>query len=391
MKTVLYFYNPHFVSLRRRMKGLYAAAHERGWRIQPIDVWYERLLPKNMTEFWNACGAIIEGGVLENERFPLKMFERLGVPTVYCDVDLSKVGPRTFAVCHDSARTVRAAMGELMALDYPAYGYVGYRVRFDWSEVRRMVFASVVEGCGKPHFAFDPSSLGSDVSAESCFAGLKDWLRSLPRPCGILAANDEMGEWVIAAANDLKLAIPEDIAVVGIDNDEALCECTRPPLASISPDFEESGRLAVLLLARRIRCSRMKPVVELFGNAPFVRRASARVFVCRDYSVAKAVEYIRLHAKDGIDVDDVARAMNTGRRTAEDRFRRFAGHSIRDELAVVRLELARRLLSDPRIALDEVAHGCGYSDVCVFRRFFKRRTGYTPWEWRKNENLHSLS
>lgn len=365
------------------MKGLYAAAHERGWRIQPVDVWYERLLPKKMTEFWNACGAIVEGGVLENGRFPSRTFERLGVPTVYCDVDFSKVGSRTFAVSHDSARTVRAAMDELLALDYPAYGYVGYRIRHDWSEVRRKVFASVVESRGKPHFVFDPSSIGSGLSAESCFAGLKDWLGSLPRPCGILAANDEMGEWVIAAANDLKLAIPEDIAVVGIDNDEIRCECTRPPLASISPDFEESGRLAVHLLARRIRCPQMKPVVELFGNAPFVRRASARVFARRDYSVTKAVEYIRLHAKDGIDVDDVACAMNTGRRTAEDRFRRFAGHSIRDELAAVRLELAQRLLSDPCIALDEVAHGCGYSDVCVFRRFFKRQTGQPPCAWRK--------
>ena len=383
MKTVLYFYNPHFASLRRRMKGLYAAAHEQGWRIQPVDVYYERLLPKKMMEFWNACGAIVEGGVLENGRFPPRTFERLGVPTVYCDVDFSKVGPRTFAVCHDSARTVRAAMDELLALDYPAYGYVGYRVRFDWSEVRRTVFTTVVEKRGKSHFAFDPSSIGSGLSAESCFAGLKDWLRSLPRPCGILAANDEMGEWVIAAANALKLAIPEDIAVVGIDNDEALCECTRPPLASISPDFEESGRLAIRLLARRIRCPRMKPVVVSFGNAPFVRRASARVLERRDYSVTKAVEYIRLHATEGIGVDDVVVVMNTGRRTAEERFRRSAGKSIMDEIEDVRLDAAKRLLSDPQVRLDELHERCGYAGDCVFRRFFKRRTGFTPGEWRK--------
>ena len=383
MKTVLYFYNPHFVALRRRMKGLYAAAHEQGWRIQPVDVWYERFQPKKMMEFWNACGAIVEGGVLENGRFPSRMFEQLGVPTVYCDVDFSKVGSRTFAVCHDSARTARAAVDELLALGYPAYGYVGYRIRRDWSEVRRKVFASVVESRGKPHFVFDPSSIGSGLSAESCFAGLKDWLMSLPRPCGILAANDEMGEWVIAAANALKLAIPEDIAVVGIDNDEALCECTRPPLASISPDFEESGRLAIRLLARRIRCPRMKPVVVSFGNAPFVRRASARVLERRDYSVTRAVEYIRLHATEGIGVDDVVVVMNTGRRTAEERFRRSTGKSIMDEIEDVRLDAAKRLLSDPQVRLDELHERCGYAGDCVFRRFFKRRTGFTPGEWRK--------
>ena len=220
--------------------------------------------------------------------------------------------------------------------------------------------------------------------AEHYFTALKDWLRALPRPCGILAANDEMGEHVIAAANELGLVIPDDIAVVGIDDDEVLCESTKPPLASVSPDFEESGRLAVRLLSRRIHRPLMKPVVLKFGTTPFTMRGSMRILMRKDYSVSKAVEYIRLHATEGIGVDDVVAVMNTGRRTAEERFRRFAGKSIMDEIEDVRLDAAKRLLSDPQVRLDELHERCGYAGDCVFRRFFKRRTGFAPGEWRKS-------
>lgn len=108
-------------------------------------------------------------------------------------------------------------------------------------------------------------------------------------------------------------------------------------------------------------------------------------------SESKAVEYIRLHATECMGVDDVVAVMNTGRRTAEERFRRFATKSMMDEIEDVRLDAAKRLLSDPQVRLDELHERCGYAGDCVFRRFFKRRTGFTPGEWRKRENLQSLS
>lgn len=391
MRTVLYFYEHRFTAMKRRLKGIYAAANEFGWRVQPVD-WREcGMTPARAVAFWGARGAIVEGGVFEDGKLPRTTFEKLGIPTVYCDPDESRMRIRPFAVCHDSAQTARAVIAELLALDYSAYGFVGYRIRREWSDVREGVFAAAMEKAGMPHFSFDPCELENLATAEHYFTALKDWLRALPRPCGILAANDEMGERVIAAANELGLVIPDDIAVVGIDDDEVLCESTKPPLASVSPDFEESGRLAVRLLSRRIHRPSMKPVVLKFGTTPFRMRGSMRILKRKDYSVSKAMEYIRLHATEGIGVDDVVAVMNTGRRTAEERFRRFAGKSIMDEIEDVRLDAAKRLLSDPQVRLDELHERCGYAGDCVFRRFFKRRTGFTPGEWRKSENLQSLS
>ena len=379
-KVIAYFQYPWRL-WRVRLAGIYRYAERAGWHVQVIEHGLTALPVRQALKFWNPDGCIVERSVMELPGFRPTDFG--DIPVVYCDADPARVRHPIANVRHDSSETAAIAARELFSLGLRHFAFVGNIIPREWSDRRREVLAEAVAKAGGTFDAFEP---GGPDSVSAFFASIRPWLRTLPKPCGVLAANDISGDLVLQACRMERLGVPEQIAVIGIDNDELVCTHTTPTLSSVRADFEQSGYLAAKLLDD-IASGRAAAPCELhFGATDVVRRNSTRKFARRDDAVRHALETIARRACDGLTPAEVCREIGGSRRQAETRFRALAGRSVGEEIAAVRIERAKTLLLRKDLAL-ETLHGlCGYGDPSSLRRAFKKATGLSPRQWRKAQS-----
>lgn len=383
MTTVLYIHGPlsSFAPMQqRRLAGMYREAKRYGWSLHEIDLASDSDM-KRMLSFWRPVGCLVEGGLACIGNFMPGDFAP--VPVVYLDAERRLFSDDIDEVRHDSDATVGAAVAELLSLDFPQYAFAGYYISRDWSHRRAEVFSAAIRGAGRECHVFEQTEdrvFGPDLLG--VLEGLRSFVKSLPLPCGVLAANDEMGEFVLQTAQTLGIAVPSELAVLGIDNDELRCENTEPTLSSILPDFERSGEFAIRLLSRRLSDPAAPHRTESYGLKRVVRRQSTHILRTDDPCVARGVERIRLGLADGVRVTDVVQAMGLGLRTAQKRFLAAAGHSIDDEIRSRRLARARELLATTDLSIADIAQECGYADERALRYLFLRQLGTSPSQLR---------
>lgn len=269
---------------------------------------------------------------------------------------------------HDSYVTGRIAARELAGLGLDNFAFAAETPRMPWADKRLETFRETLHGYGREVEVFPGGNL-------------TDWLNSLPDRCGLFAANDRMAEKVVAAGKSAGLSIPENLAVLGCDDDDRICEHAEISISSIRPDYAHGGMLAVDMLAD-VMDGRDAEKSRLFGDLGVVHRASTRVFQRPSPETAKALEYIRRNAFTGISANDVIRTMKGSRRSAENAFRTATGHSILEEIHAVRLNEVKRLLSNPHMKIGAIASRTGYKSENFLTRLFRRETGMTPSQWR---------
>lgn len=217
---------------------------------------------------------------------------------------------------------------------------------------------------------------------------LVEWLKDLRKPVGVLASNDYVGKRVLDACREGGIRVPQEVAVIGIDNDPQQCELSWPPLASIIGGHFEVGRRAAERLHAWVTTGRDEPSergqwIESVGYPEVVVRQSVDSLAIDDEVVSRALQYIAAHAHEGIGVDDVCNAISVGRRSLEVRFRKAFGRTILQELHRARVQVARRLLTTRRLSVDEVAGLAGFSNQTRLGVVFRRITGMTPTAYRR--------
>ncbi len=213
---------------------------------------------------------------------------------------------------------------------------------------------------------------------------LAKWLKKLPKPCGVFAANDDTAAQVSDACYFAGLRCPQDVAIVGVDNYPQCCENAVTSLSSIEIDFKEAGRLSADLLARLIANPALPPERVHYGPGRIVRRQSTRRLQTTDACILRAVENIRRGASLGLKAADVIRETGLSRRSAELRFRKATGKSILQEIYDVRLEHVLSFLEQPNFPISQIAEMCGWQSSAFLQRIFKQRTGMTMREWRND-------
>ena len=376
--TVLFFVYSNRYDCADRIEGARRYAEKAGWEIQVIERNNvdRRLDVKGIVDFWKPVGIIAEcgGGIPEISRKTVGK-----VPLVYFDEDPRGDKGRGLYVNSDSARIGELAAKELLSLNLPNYAFAGWqRPRF-WSEERRCAFESALKLHGYHSQTFCPPAKATALHRKNI---LSEWLRSLPKPCGVFAVNDAVAEEICSIASSSGISIPGEIAVIGVDDDSAICERTKPSLSSIRLDFEQGGYMCAELLDRKIHDSRFMQTSLKYGPVLVARRGSTRRFAHADRRVTKAAEYIRRNSCGRIGTEDVAAVMGLSRRMAETVFRRQMNRSIHDEIVSVRLERAKVLLSNPRQDISAIAALCGWSSGSVLRKTFKEHFGVSMREWR---------
>jgi LacI family transcriptional regulator len=214
-------------------------------------------------------------------------------------------------------------------------------------------------------------------------AAVRSWVRSLPRPVGVFTANDIWGMHIAEVCRQLALRVPEDVALVGVDNDDLLCEMARPTLSSVALPTERIGCEAAALLDRLLAGDRPDDGPLLLPPLHVVVRQSSDTLALKDTEVASAVRYIRERAHTPTGVNDVLKAVTISRRSLERRFRMALERSVWDEIRRAHMERARVLLASSELSIAAVAEQAGFSDLRQLSVVFRQETGQTPSAYRR--------
>jgi LacI family transcriptional regulator len=331
---------------------------------------------------WRGDGIISR---LENPDI-VRVIRHLKVPAVY----LRRVQNDTNMPCilTDNTAVSRLGFEHLKERGFRHFAFCGFNGA-DYSDERRDGFVALVAQAGfKCHVYSDgPPTLKTDT-AQYEGLGLKDggsvanWLKKLPTPIGIMACNDMRGQQVLDACRATNFASPEEVAVIGADNDDVLCNLADPPLSSVVPDTERIGYQAAVLLAQMMAGGKTSPGEVLVEPSGIVTRRSTEVLAMEDRQIAAAACFIREHACEGIDVSDVLRVVPMSRSTMDRRFIKVLGHSPKDEILRVRLNRVKQLLAETDFPLFQIAEKVGWEHVEHLSRIFKIRMGITPSAFR---------
>ena len=295
---------------------------------------------------------------------------RRGIPVV------SFAAPRrsrAFAatVSCDNASIARLAAEHFLAHGFRDFAFVGDESHREWSEPRLRAFRRLLAARGLRCAAWAGAAEGFGA-----------WLAALPRPCAVFAACDAMARRTLDAARDAGLSVPDDLAVLGVDDDVMLCETSDPPLSSVALDAARAGREAAAALDAAMR-GRREPTRRIaFGGVRVAARASTERFAAKDRLVARALALIAAGADARIGVAELARELGVSRRTLETRFRAGTGTPPGAAMLRARLDRARGLLRATDLTQEAVADACGFCDAGHMSRLFRRRFGAPPSAFR---------
>lgn len=306
-----------------------------------------------------------------------------GIPAVevfghHLDLQLPQVG-------NDDEAIGRLAAEHLVSRRFKHFAFCGYRTE-RWSERRRAGFAAVVSQRGFEARHFFCRRRGATLAAgQHDHERLAKWLGGLPKPVAIMACSDRVGLRVLDACRRLHAVVPEEVAVIGVDNDEETCRLASPPLSSVKDDARkvgfEAARLLDSLMPKPRRAPQAPPL--LIPPLGIAVRRSTEVTAVDDPVVAAAMRYIRDHACAGLHVADLVARLNVSRSALYRRFHDAVNRPLREEILRVQLERAKRLLDESDFSVERIAELGGFRHPEYLSVAFKRELGVTPSEYRQ--------
>jgi len=329
-----------------------------------------------------ACNWKFDGVIarIETERMA-RTIKAMGVPTV--DVSAARLIEGIPWVETDDEAITRVALDHLRDCGLQNFAFFGDPF-YNWSIWRQEHFERRL---GRPDIirsrVFNlPARKEPRIRWWTQREAIRDWLESLPKPVGVFVCYDACGQQLLEICRFYHLKVPEDIAVIGVDNDDLLCELATPTLSSVIPNSFRTGAYAAEILDRMMRGEKLgerKYSIEPLGVR---KRVSTDVLTVGDHHIAEAIAFIRHKAHENIGVEDVLRIVPLSRRVLEARFRRALNRTPHQEILRVRASAVRELLLETDMSLSEISEALGIRHPEYLSVFFKKETGLTPREYR---------
>ena len=303
---------------------------------------------------------------------------KLGIPVI--DVSAARLVADLPYVETDDAVIATVAADHFFERDFRHFAFLGDD-RFQWSENRCRAFVDAV--AGKGHDVAVYSHRRRKMAPADDDAAVEAWLAGLPKPVALLACYDIRGLQAIDACRRAGIAVPDEVAVLGVDDDDVLCGLASPPLSSVMPDAIGAGRRAAELLEQLMQGKPLERSEWLLPPLGIATRQSTDVLAIDDPLVVAAVRQIRDHACDGIKVTDVVRSLKTTRRALENRFTKRVGHTPHEEIARVQFRRVEQLLRETELSLAAIAARAGFKHTEYMTVAFAKRHGMPPSRWRQ--------
>jgi LacI family transcriptional regulator len=319
-------------------------------------------------------------------RAQAEFVRRLGVPSI--DVLGELADARIPQVVPDQASVVRAAVDHLLSRGLRQLAYVGFNdVRFSMD--RRDLFLQYAKEKGCWTDVFQDRGLGPAVGLarkeEKTFGhgkALGGWLRGLPKPVGLMACNDMRAYQALSVCRECGIAVPDEIAIIGVDDDPVLCKLSSPPLSSVDPNAHRIGYEAASLMQRMIEGRRPAAAVTRVQAASVVARQSTDAVAMADADLTAAVRQIRERACEGLTTDDLVEQLAVSRSTLYRWFDRHLGHSPGEEITRVKLNRVKELLATTGLSIEKIAELAGFEFTESMHRLFRKRFGQPPGAYR---------
>ncbi len=327
---------------------------------------------------WEGDGVIAR---IETDR-TAEMVQKLRVPTV--DVSAARLLPGIPWVETDDTAITELAVGHLLECGLRNIAFFGDPF-YNWSNWREQAFRLMMKERHASELVFRlPVRSDPQIRWYANRAAIREWIDSLPKPVGIFSCYDACAQQLLEICRYFDIPVPEDVAVIGMDNDELLCELATPTLTSVIPNSRATGFQAAELLDRMMSgevLSDQKHSVKPLGVK---KRISTDILTVDDPHVARAVAFIRANADRPVTVEDVLSSVPLSRRVFESRFRRALDRTPHQEILRVRTNRVRDLLFNTDMTLAEIAETMGIEHPEYVSVFFKKETGMTPVEYRNH-------
>jgi LacI family transcriptional regulator len=304
-----------------------------------------------------------------------------GLPIIGIDLRRTKLMDKSplSEIRDEGVQVGRIAAEHLLGRGFTSFGFCGFP-RCAWSDRRQQSFCEHLQTHQHSCHVYHPPQ---NVPWPREQALVASWLKSLPRPVGVLACNDLRGRQVIDACRHAELRVPDDVAVLGVDDDRLFCEMANPPLSSVALNLDRVGYQAAELLDALMSGRITQPQRIAVQATWVIERRSTSLRVVNDRRVMVALRFIDNHFRQAITVDDVVAAADVSRRGLEICFKRHLGWSIRDEIQRARLDWSKKLLGETNLTIEKIAELAGFCDAPYMSRVFQRQLHLSPNEYRQ--------
>ena len=276
------------------------------------------------------------------------------------------------------------AAEHFLAKGFENFAFFGYN-GVCWSDERCEGFKSRIEKAGYGHnlYIYDRQNIDNLWYYDQSV--LMDWLLSLPKPVAIMACDDNQGSILLQACNSCGLKIPFDVAVLGVDNDEILCNMSDPAMSSINVDIERGGYEVAAMVDRMVKDGVYVGEDIVLKPLRVVERVSSSVLATNDPAVLQAIRFICANVDHKVSVDDVLKNVPMSRRLLEQRFKNATGLTIYNYISKQRINRFAQLLLTSNDSISEIAERLDEFDTKSISRRFKDIKGCTPSEYRKKK------
>jgi LacI family transcriptional regulator len=371
---------------RGSLRGVAAYARSHGpWSIYQHERSLADAIPR-WFEDWDGDGVIAR---VESKGLADKI-KQLAIPTVELR-GMYEIPNAPLIETNDLA-VARMACDHLLEQGFRRIAYCGF-ANANYSERRKQFVVNyLAESNITPAIRDTPKISATDTSSIEGEGLLHEqdlgkWLIALDKPIGLIACNDIRAQQVLTACRDFEIQVPDEIAVIGVDNDVLICELTDPPLSSVENDTFQIGYLAAEQLDSMMKGRTPSLSRTLVNPIGVVARRSTEVLAIEDKEVAAAMRLIRDHTQSGISVNDIAKQLNLSRSTLDRRFAKTLGRSPKSEINRVLIKSVKQLLVDTDYKLPLVAEMAGFEYTEYMCTLFKEKTGVTPSEFRKRYQM----
>lgn len=319
-------------------------------------------------------------GIFTQSLRAVRDMARMGMPVI--TTDDSEMVENVPCIVSDYEATGKMAAEYLINRGFRHFAYCGVDA-MHWSEERSKSFCKHISQAGCDVTVYEQPKTKALRLWENEQLLLARWLKSLPKPTAIMACSDNRSQEVCEACKIAELHVPEEVAVIGVDNDEVFCELSNPPLSSVAFNTEKAGYDAAELLNKLMSGQIAEDIRIVVHPVHIATRHSTDILAIGDAEVAKAVRFIRDHHNKSIQVADVVNAVTISRRNLERRFRNALNRSVHEEIRRVHVGQVARMLVETTLSVTRIVSSLGYPDIDNIAKYFKRETGLRPLAYRK--------
>ena len=292
-----------------------------------------------------------------------------------------KIIPGLPQILGDTVSIGKIAADYFLSKGFKNFGFCGFD-EMHWSRERGEAFSQTIKNSGFDVSIYKNLSGARRKSWTLEQQSIAKWLKSLDRPTAILACNDDRGQHILVGCKLAKLRVPDDISVLGVDNDKFVCGLSYPPLSSIALSSEKAGYESAELLDKLMRRKHVPDTTVMVHPTHVVTRQSTDILAIEDVQLAEAINFIHKHSDTTISVEDVADSLAVSRRSIERKFRKALNHSVSDEIRRTRAGHIIKMLLGTDLTITQIGLALGYNDLTHIARYFREETGMTPLAYR---------